>query len=90
VTWFGFEVLVADALGAVGEQQVHALAGLAVQDGGLGGPHRLPGGDGLSQERVNGLGECGAGLVNGDIEQADCRQVGDARREPKTNCMVVP
>jgi hypothetical protein len=65
------QVPTADALGSVGEQQVHPLTGLAVQDGGLGWPDRLPGGDSLPQQRVYRLGEGGAGLVHRDIEQAD-------------------
>ena len=56
---------------ADGEQHVDPLAGLAVEALGLVGPQRLPGLDGLADERVDGLGESGAGLVHRDVEQAD-------------------
>jgi hypothetical protein len=67
----GVEVLPADALRPVGEQQVHPLAGLAVEHGGLGWSEDLPGGDGLPQNRVDWFGERGSGLVHWDVEQAD-------------------
>jgi hypothetical protein len=44
---------------------------LAVQTLGLGGTLGLPGLDDLTDDRVHGLGERGAGLVHGDVEQAD-------------------
>ena len=53
------------------EQEVDVLAGLAVEHLRLGGPDGLPCLDGLAQQRVDGLGERGAGLVHGDVEQAD-------------------
>src|SRR5436190_23354905 len=65
------QVLPADALGSVGEQQMHVLAGLAVQHGGLGWSDRLPRRDGMAEERIDRLGERGAGLVDRDVEQTD-------------------
>jgi hypothetical protein len=50
---------------------VDSLVGLAVQGQRLGGAQGLPGFDGLAQQRVHRLGEGGAGLVDGDVEQAD-------------------
>ncbi|UZG60300.1 hypothetical protein [Rhodococcus opacus] len=60
-----------DPAGAEGEQQVDSLAGAAVVKLRLGGAHRVPGVEGLAEDRVDRLGERGAGLVRGDIEQAD-------------------
>ena len=65
------DVVLGDGLGADREQHVDALAGLAVQPLRLVGPQRLPGLDGLADDRVDGLGERGAGLVHGNVEQAD-------------------
>src|SRR5260370_28545980 len=65
------DVSLADRVRAYGEQQVDVLAGLAVQPRGLGGPQGLPGFDGLADDRVDGLGERGAGLVDRYVEQAD-------------------
>ena len=65
------DVGLGDRVRADGEQQVDVLAGLAVQPRGLGGPQGLPGLDGLADDRVDGLGERGAGLVDGHVEQAD-------------------
>ena len=31
----------------------------------------MPGLDGLAQQRIDGFGERGSGLVDGDVEQAD-------------------
>jgi hypothetical protein len=56
---------------ADGEEQADVLAGLAVQPRGLGGPQGLPGFDGLPDDRVDGLGERGAGFVDWYVEQAD-------------------
>jgi hypothetical protein len=57
---------------ADGEEQADVLAGLAVQPRGLGGPQGLPGfdglPDGLPDDRVDGLGERGAGLVDWCVE----------------------
>ena len=47
------------------------LAGLAVQRLGLRGPDLGPRLEGLSQQRIDGFGECRAGLVHGHVEQAD-------------------
>jgi len=44
---------------------------LWVQPAGLAGAQGLPGVDGLADDRVDGLGERGAGLVDGDVEEAD-------------------
>jgi len=55
-----------------GEQQVNLLAGAVVGELRLGGAGGLPGVEGLAEDRVDGLGERGAGLVRGDVEQADC------------------
>jgi hypothetical protein len=38
---------------------------------GLRGAESLPGVEGLAEERVDRLGELGAGLVRGDVERAD-------------------
>ena len=65
------DVVPGDRLGADGEQHVRVLAGLAVQAAGLGGPQRLPGLDGLPDDRVDGFGERGAGLVDRHVQQAD-------------------
>ena len=65
------DVVAGDRVGADGEQHVGVLAGLAVQPGWLGGAQRLPGLDGLPDDRVDGLGERGAGLVHGHVQQAD-------------------
>ena len=70
------DVVLGDRLSADGEQQVDLLAGLAVEHGGWVGRTRLPGLDGLAEERVDGFGERGAGLVHGHVEQAD-RVVGE-------------
>jgi hypothetical protein len=60
-----------DAAGAEGEQERGLLAGLAVCHRRLGWPGGLPCLDGLAQQRVYRLGECGAGLVDGQVQQAD-------------------
>ena len=65
------DVVLRDRLRAHGEQQVDLLAGLAVKPGGLRGAHRLPGVDGLAEQRVDRLGERGPGLVDRHVEQAD-------------------
>ena len=65
------DVALIDPAGADGEQEVHSLAGLVVGHLRLRGPHGLPCLDGLAQQRVDRLGERGAGLVRGDVEQAD-------------------
>ena len=65
------DVGLADRVRADGEQQVDVLAGLAVQPRGLGGPQGPPRFDGLPDDRVEGLGECGGGLVDRYVEQAD-------------------
>ena len=65
------DAVAGDRAGPDGEQHVGVLAGLAVQPAGLGGAQRLPGVDGLPDDRVDGLGERGAGLVDGDVEEAD-------------------
>lgn len=57
--------------GAVGEQEVGVLAGLGVEHLRLGGSGGLPRLDGFAQKRVDGFGERGAGLVGGDVQQAD-------------------
>ena len=56
---------------ADGEQQVDVFAGLAVKAFGLLRAQQLPGFDGLTDTGIDGLGEGGAGLVDGDVEQAD-------------------
>jgi hypothetical protein len=65
------DVVLGDAAGTVGEQEVHVLAGLAVQHGRLAGPHGLPCLDRLAEQRVDGLGERGAGLMRRHVQQAD-------------------
>jgi hypothetical protein len=65
------DVVVGDWVRADGEEQVHLLACLAVQAFWLLGPLGLPGLDGLADDRVDGLGEGRAGLVDWDVEQAD-------------------
>lgn len=55
----------------MGEEEVDVLGGLAIEHGRLLGADGLPGFDGLAEERIDGLGEGGARLVGGDIEQAD-------------------
>jgi hypothetical protein len=65
------DVVLRDGLGAEGEQQVDQFVGLAVQPLGLAGSQSLPCLDGLAHDRVDGLGERGAGLVNGHVQQAD-------------------
>jgi hypothetical protein len=53
-----------------GEQQVDLLAGAAVGELRLGTADGLPGVECLVEDRVDGLGERGAGLVRGHVEQA--------------------
>ncbi|WP_435271422.1 hypothetical protein [Streptomyces sp. 1222.5] len=65
------DVVLGGPAGAKGEHEVRALVRLRVEDGGLVGADRLPGLDRLPQQRVDGLGERDAGLVGGDVEQAD-------------------
>jgi hypothetical protein len=65
------DVVPGDRLGADREQDVRVLAGLAVQARWLGRPQGLPCLDGLARDRVDGLGERGAGLVHGNVQQAD-------------------
>ena len=65
------DVALVDPADADGEQEVHPLAGLAVQQLGLRRPHGLPCLDGLAQQRVDRLGERGAGLMGGHVQQAD-------------------
>ena len=60
-----------DRVRADGEQQVGLLAGLAVGARGLGWPQCLPRLDRLADDRVDGLGDRGAGLVDGHVEQAN-------------------
>jgi len=60
-----------DAAGAEGEQQVRPLAGAPVGELRLAGADGLPRLDGLAEDRVDRLGEGGAGLVRRDVEQAD-------------------
>jgi hypothetical protein len=60
-----------DSASAEGEQQVDSLACAAVEKLRLGGAHRLPDVEGLAEDRVDRLGERGAGLVRRNIEQAD-------------------
>ena len=65
------DVVLRDGVTADGEQDVDVLAGLAVQRLGLRGPDLGPRLEGLSQQRIDGFGECRAGLVHGHVEQAD-------------------
>lgn len=65
------DVVLGDAFGAVGEQELHALAGLGVQRHRLFGADGLPDLDALSEQRVDRLGETRAGLVGRDVEQSD-------------------
>lgn len=60
-----------DSAGANGEQQVDSLACAAVEKLRLGGAHRLPDAPGLAEDRVDRLGERGAGLVRRNVAQAD-------------------
>ena len=60
-----------DSASAEGEQQVDSLACAAVEKLRLGGAHRLPDVGSLAENRVDRLGERGAGLVRRNIEQAD-------------------
>ncbi|HYA50919.1 MAG TPA: hypothetical protein VEG33_07080, partial [Streptosporangiaceae bacterium] len=57
-----------DAAGAEGEQQICPLAGAPVGQLRLGGTGSLPVLDGLAEDRVDRLGERGAGLVRRDVE----------------------
>jgi hypothetical protein len=59
------------AAGTGGEEQVDAFVGAPVGERRLSGADGLPGVDGLAEDRVDGLGEGGAGLVGGHVEQAD-------------------
>ena len=65
------DVLLGDAAGPEREQEVGLLGGLAVEHLRLGRADLLPGLDGLAHQRVDGFGERAAGLVGGDVEQAD-------------------
>jgi hypothetical protein len=53
----------------MGEQQVYALAGAAVGELWLIRADGLPGIDGLAEDRVDRLGEGGAGFVGRDVEE---------------------
>jgi hypothetical protein len=55
----------------VREQEVHLLAGLAVEHLGLRWPDGLPYLDCIAQQGIDGLGERSAGLVCRDVEQTD-------------------
>jgi hypothetical protein len=66
------DVVGGEPAGSDGEQQVDPLAGAPVQQSRLGWPGGLPGVEGLAEDRIHRLGERGAGLVRGDVEQADC------------------
>src|SRR5690606_22496449 len=55
----------------VHEQEVHALAGLAIDAPRLRGTDRLPRLDGLADLLIGGLGVVGLGLVHGDVDEAD-------------------
>ncbi len=57
--------------GPEGEQQVDELAGATVGEPRLGGAGGLPGIEGLAQDRVDRLGERGAGLVGRHVQQTD-------------------
>ena len=63
-----------DLPGPEGEQQVDELAGAAVGELRLGGADGLPGVEGLAQDRVDRLGERGAGLVGRHVQQAEPRR----------------
>ena len=65
------DVVAAEPAGSDSEQQVDPLTGAPVQQPRLGRPGSLPGVEDLAEQRVNRLGERGAGLVRGDVEQAD-------------------
>ena len=64
----GVEVPRADRLGAVGEEEVHRLAGLGIGQRGLRGPERFPGGDGLPDDAVHRLGEGRLRLVDRHVQ----------------------
>jgi hypothetical protein len=65
------DVVLRDRVGPDREEQFDVFAGFGVEALGLGGPQGLPGFDGLADDRVDGLGESGVGLVDRDVEQAD-------------------
>ncbi len=65
------DVVLADPPGPDCEQEVHLLTGFPVQHRWLRGVQGLPCFDRPAQQRVDGLGERGAGLVGRDIEQTD-------------------
>ena len=76
------DVVLGDGLGADGEQQVDMLAGLAVQHRWLGGPGACHASMAWPDERVDRLGERGAGLVHGHVEQADGLSARTSRESP--------
>ncbi|MFF9624006.1 hypothetical protein [Streptomyces griseosporeus] len=78
-----------DAAGPDSEQRVDQLAGAAVGELRLVGAGSLPGVDGLAENRVDRLGEGGAGLVGGDVEQADRVAGQDLLRVAGDRCPVV-
>jgi hypothetical protein len=55
---------------AHGEKKIGCLAGLAVDHRRLHWTHRLPRFYAAAKKGIDRLGECHAGLVDGDIEQA--------------------
>ena len=77
------DVVPGDRLGADGEQHVDVLAGLAVERRGWAGRAACQASMAWPSERVDGLGERGAGLVHGHVQQADGlvgEDVGGSRR----------
>ena len=54
----------------VGEKEIHALPRLAVHEFGLDRPCPFPGSDRAADQRIDGLGEGGPGLVHRNVEQA--------------------
>jgi hypothetical protein len=77
------------AAGAEGEQQVCPLAGAPVGELRPAGAGGLPRFDGLAEDRVDRLGERGAGLCARDVEQADRVTGQDLRRVPGDRGAVV-
>ena len=65
------DVAAGNRLAADGEEHVDVFAGFAVDRGQLCGSRGLPGLDGLPEQRIDGFGERGPGLVHGHVDQAD-------------------
>lgn len=65
------EIVACDPLGAQADEQRHGLARASIEQQRLSGTDSLPRVDRLADERIDGLGERGAGFVGRHVEQAD-------------------